>query len=299
VTLNFGSPDDTFDCVRSLLATGYPDLRVIVVDNGSSSEDREHLERQIPPGVVLIQSDTNLGFSGGNNLGIRRALADGAEYVLLINNDAALAADALLVIARAVQAIPDLGILGGKILVANGNGPTSEIWSAGGRWSPLRASGYTIGMGETDRGQYERPAPMEFLTGCMWIVPREVFGTVGLMPEEFFLYGEDLDYCLNVRRAGYRVAYEPRAVCYHKVSGSHWHDRQRASPLLNYYTNRNRILIARRWLGPVKRLGFYAYFLASRLGTALLQRDRSYLAGVWDGLRGRTGSVSPNANQAR
>lgn len=291
VTLNFGSPDDTFECVRSLQASQYPDLRVIVVDNGSSAENRDRLRRNLPNAVTFIQSETNLGFAGGNNVGMRRALQDGADYVLLINNDATIKRDALEVLADAAGGMEKLGILGGKIVVADEKGPTAEIWSAGGWYSPWRASGYMRGQGEADRGQYEKAEDTSFIPACFWFVPAGVLCSTGLLAEDFFLYAEDLDYTLRLRRAGYRIRYEPRAICYHKVSRSHWRNRKRASPLLNYYTNRNRMLIARKWLPPPKRALFYVYFTASRLISAVLHRDLSYFNGLWDGMRGRTGPV--------
>ena len=288
VTLNFGAPDDTLECVRSLIATGYPSLRIIVVDNGSATEHRTRLTRDLPAGVEIIQSEENLGFAGGNNLGIQRALASGTDLVLLINNDAVLERDALRILTRTAERIPRLGVLGCKILVA-GNGATPRIWSAGGTWSPLRASGFPTGIHEPDRGQFDREGERDFLAACLWVIPVAVLREAGLLDEEFFLYAEDLDYCLRLREKGYQVYYEPKAICIHKVSGSHWDDRDRASPTLNYYTNRNRMLIARRWLNPLQKLVFVPYLLLSRLVLAVTRWDRTYLWGIWDGLRGRTG----------
>jgi GT2 family glycosyltransferase len=289
VTINFGSPDDTLECVRSLLQTGYQPLRIIVVENGSPAKHRERLKRSLPAGVELIESPANQGFSGGNNLGMKRALEAGDDYVLLLNNDATLKADALEIMTAAASRLPKVGVLGGKIMVANDEGPTKEIWAAGGWWSPLRATGYHTGLGEEDRGQYENPTVEEFIPACLWLVPTPVIREIGMLGEEFFIYGEDLDFCLRLRKAGYLVHYEPKAVCYHKVSRTYWQDRGRASPGLNYYTNRNRMKIARRWLSPLQRLVFYPYLFASRVVLALKQRDLSYFGGLWDGIRGATG----------
>jgi GT2 family glycosyltransferase len=289
VTINFGAPDDTLECVRSLLGTGYQPLRVIVVENGSPAKHRDRLKQQLPAGVELLESPTNEGFSGGNNMGIRRALQLGVDYVLLLNNDATVKPDALHRMAEAAGKLGRMGVLGGKILVADEDGPTQRLWSTGGWWSPLKASGYPRGCGEEDRGQYDTPSEEQFIAACLWLIPAAVLREVGLLGEEFFIYCEDLDFCLRLSRAGYRIFYDPGVVCYHKVSRTYWQNRDRASPGLNYYTNRNRIKIARRWLSPLQRVVFYPYLFASRLLLAVKRRDLSYLGGLWDGVRGATG----------
>lgn len=289
VTLHFGAVSDTLECVDSLLAAGWPGLRIYVVNNDPVTAERDGLRGRLPAGVRLVEPGRNLGFSGGNNVGIRQALDDGADYVLLLNNDATVQPGALGELVRAAQAAPSVGIAGGKILQTAPGNAEPVIWSAGGWWSPWRATSYPIGIGELDRGQFDRAGETEFTPACLWLIPRKTLETVGLLPEEHFVYGEDVDYCLMVRGAGYRVWYEPRAVCHHRVTRSVWHDRSRASPLLNYYTNRNRVLIARKWLSPLQRLVFYAYFLTSRAVLALTRGDRSFLAGLRDGWRGVTG----------
>jgi len=293
VTINFGPPDDTLECVRSLLANGYGALSVYLTENGSPPGHRERLQRELPAGPTLILAERNLGFSGGNNLAIARALADGADYVLLINNDATLEPGAIQRLVDTAGQVPRLGVLTCKIMRADTDGPTDEIWYAGGGWSRLKAQSYHRGMGERDRGQYDTPGDTEFAVGCLWLVPRAVFGAVGLLPDEYFIYGEDTEYCVTLLRRGYRIWYEPAARCYHKVSRTFWKDRKRASPVVNYYSNRNRILLARKLVPLVRRPVFYAYLFGTRIVLALLRRDRSYLYGLWDGLRGRIGQMPP------
>jgi GT2 family glycosyltransferase len=267
---------------------------VIVVDNGSSENHLRELRTSLPDGVELLEMGRNLGFSGGNNAGIRRALDLGAEYVLLLNNDAWVEPCTVATLVSAAGRLPDAGIVTGKIFRAGPEGPTDIIWYAGGRWVPWKAAAYHRGMGEKDRGQYDAAGETEFAPGCLWLLPAKVIRSVGFLEEEFFLYTEDLDYCLRVRRAGYRVYYEPAARCYHRVSRSHWHERNSASPVLNYYSNRNRFLIARRWLTPWQRVVLYPYLLGSRAILALLHRNASYLWGLWDGFLGRSGPRAGN-----
>src|SRR4029079_18452130 len=132
-------------------------------------------------------SEENLGFAGGNNLGMQRALASGTDLVLLINNDAVLERDALRILTQTAERIPRLGVLGCKILFS-GNGQGPRIWSAGGTWSPLRASGFPTGIREPDRGQYDAEGERQFLAACLWLIPAPVLTEAGLLDEDFFLY---------------------------------------------------------------------------------------------------------------
>src|SRR5581483_6054570 len=155
--------------------------RIIVVDNGSAPEHLQRLKACLPSGVEVIESPVNLGFAGGNNLGIRRAVEQGAAYILLLNNDATVRSDAIQNMVSTAGRLPRLGVLGGKILIAGKDGPTGEIWAAGGRWSPLKAQAYNEGLAEKDRGQYDHAAEEEFIPACLWLVPVQVFRDVGLL----------------------------------------------------------------------------------------------------------------------
>jgi GT2 family glycosyltransferase len=297
VVITIGPPLDTFDAVESLRATGYPALRLYVVDNGSAPAHRRELEERLSNRATLIRSDKNLGFSGGNNLAIARALEEAADYVLLLNNDATVAGDAIQRLVEAAEALPDAGVFGAKIYAASGPQEPPVLWYAGGTFVPLRAHAKHIGMGELDRGQYDQRGETGFVTGCLMFFPAAVLRRHGLLPEEFFIYGEDLDYCLTLRRAGLRLYYEPGAVCYHRVSATMRKARDRPSPVQEYYMNRNRILVAQKWLGFWQRLAFYAVLLGTRVVKALRDRDTSYLLGLWDGFVGKSGpgafSVAP------
>ena len=297
VVITIGPPADTFDAVASLRATGYPGLRLYVVDNGSAPPHQRELEERLRDGVTLIRSEVNLGFSGGNNLAIARALEEGADYVMLLNNDATITRETIRHLVDAAESLPDVGVVTAKIYAARGPEDQPVIWYAGGTYAPLRGVGVHIGIGALDRAQFDRRGETEFVTGCLMFFPAAVLRRHGLLPEQYFIYGEDLDYGLTLRRAGLRLYYEPAALCYHRVSRTMWTKRDRASPVATYYLNRNRILIARKWLGLWQRLGFYAFLLGSRVIKAAQSRDLTYFLGVGDGFAGKTGrgplSVAP------
>jgi GT2 family glycosyltransferase len=289
VIITIGPPADTFDAVDSLRASDYPALRVYVVDNGSRPEHARELAERLRDKAMLIRSERNLGFSGGNNLGIARALDDGADYVMLLNNDATVAPDAIQRLVEAAASLPDVGVVTAKIYAAYGPQDPPVLWYAGGTFVPLRGVGVHVGMGDLDRGQFDRRGETGFVTGCLMLMPSAVLHAHGLLPEQFFIYGEDVDYCLTLQQAGLRLYYEPAAVCYHRVSRTMWRSRGRASPVATYYMNRNRILTARKWVPLPQRLVFYALLLGSRVVKAVRERDTTYFLGVWDGFRGGTG----------
>lgn len=213
VVLNWNQPQHTIECVRSLLGQQPRAPRLLVVDNGSTDNSVEVIRHAFPE-VELIAGERNLGFAGGVNVGIRRALAEGAQYVLLVNNDAIAdpsMLDELLACAQADGA----GVLAPAIYYVE---PPDRLWFAGGRVNPLLLE--SLGP----RGRIEplpdAPTERDFLAGCALLVRREVFEAAGLFDERFFMYYEDLDFCLRVRRSGYRLLVVPRARLWHKVAQS-------------------------------------------------------------------------------
>lgn len=216
VTLNWNGLADTLACLDSLSCVSYPNLDVWVVDNGSSDGSVETILARFPV-AKLIANPTNLGFSGGINLGIRSALDGGADYVFLLNNDTIIAPDAIGWLRQAMQRDANAGVSVPKIVYyAN----PDRIWSAGARWMAFPPRVKLIGYGRpsTD-SQYDRPYSLDYVTGCALLVSRRTFEAVGLFDELFFMYQEDYDFSRRVRLAGLDMLYEPRAIVRHKVSG--------------------------------------------------------------------------------
>jgi GT2 family glycosyltransferase len=235
VILNWNGHADTVECVRSCLKITYEPVRILVVDNGSS-DGSERLLRSEFPEIEVIQTGANLGFAGGNNVGIRHALDHGADYVLLLNNDTLVDRDFIAPLVDAAEADPDAGILGSKIYFHE---PADVLWYAGATFYPAIGWGRHRGYGQRDTGQYDEPGETGRPTGCAMMATRRLCETIGLLREEMFCYAEDLDWGLRARNAGFKVLYVPASKVWHKVTRS---TGGVASPVSQYYTIRNTLL---------------------------------------------------------
>ena len=249
ITVNYNGYKDTCELIDSIPFNDT--MEVIVVDNASKTDEASAIEAKYPY-VRVIRSDRNLGFAGGNNLGIKAAKG---KYLFLVNNDTVFKdfnVDAL--IAR-LESSPKIGMVCPKIRFAWDNNP---IQFAG--YTPLSkitVRNHAIGFGEEDKGQYDTSHPTPYAHGAAMMIKREVVDKVGLMPEDYFLYYEELDWSMMITRAGYEIWYEPACTIFHKESQSTGQD----SPLRTYYVTRNRLLLVKRnWSGISKYLA-YCYLI--------------------------------------
>ena len=234
-------------------------IEVIVVDNASTQNEAAILEQRYPQ-VTVIRSSQNLGFAGGNNLGIQAAHG---KYLFFINNDTLLRCKKEDVRCKMFQPLidrldssPKIGMVSPKIRFSWGTNP---IQYAG--YTPLSSitmRNRAIGCGEEDHDQYDTPHSTPYAHGAAMMVKREVIDKVGLMPECFFLYYEELDWSMMIRRTGYDIWYEPECTIYHKESQATGQN----SPLKSYYMTRNRLLFAKRNISSPQRYLTYSYLIA-------------------------------------
>ena len=240
--------------IESVRANSYKNVEVIVVDNASKVCPKEFLNTNYPE-VKVISSDKNLGFAGGNNLGIK---ASNGEYLFFLNNDAVLTDGALEKMLALFDSNPELGVVSPKICYFKNDEEVKEdlIQYAGTtQVHPITARNQTIGEKELDKNQYTEARQTAYAHGCAMLIKEEVLTTVGMMPEDFFLYYEELDWCEQIRKAGYDIYVEPNAKVYHKESYS----VQKISALKTYYINRNRILFMRRHRTNKQLAGFFLF----------------------------------------
>ena len=236
IIVNWNGRDDTLECLESLKNNDYPNYEVVIIDNGSKDKflisDSE---------VKIIYNRKNLGFSGGNNVGIKYALKNKADYVLLLNNDTIVSTDFLSKMVEVAENDNKIGIVGSKIYFPN----SSKIWFAGGKINWLYNKGTMKGFNEIDNGQYDQPEiqKTDYITGCCTLIKREVVEKIGLMPEEYFLYYEDTDWSLNAQKYGYKCVFVPKAIVYHKGSKS----SVQGSNSYIYYHIRNGLIMAQKY----------------------------------------------------
>ncbi len=235
VIVNWNGREDTLACLDSLKRLEYSNYIVVLVDNASKDGTPEVIRQNFPE-VVLIETGANLGFVGGNNAGMEYAFAHGADYALLLNNDTEVAPDFLRILVAAADSDPEAGIAGPTIYYYQ---HPEMIWFAGGEIDWRRGDSYTLGIGEIDRGQFGiEPHQVGYITGCALLIKRAVVERVGKLDPRFFAYYEETEWCVRVSQAGYKILYVPQAHIWHKVTL----DAREASPTVQYYMTRNRLL---------------------------------------------------------
>ncbi|MDO7887386.1 glycosyltransferase family 2 protein [Hymenobacter cheonanensis] len=279
ISINYNQARVTCDLVASLRRITYPSLEIIVVDNASPADDPDVIKERFPE-VKLIKSAQNLGFAGGNNLGIAQAKG---EYLLFLNNDTEVERGFLEPLVELFETTPRAGIASPKIKYFDGE---QLIQYAGSRGiNPWTGRSITIGHLEADRGQHNASAPTALADGAAMLVPRRVLAAVGPMPELYFLYYEELDWCERIKNAGFTCHYVAESTVYHKESVS----VGKASVLKTYYMNRNRLLFIRRnsrgWARLTSTLVFVAAALPKQALRYARQRDWSHLRALGRGLR--------------
>ena len=247
ITVNYNGLNDTCALIDSI--TFNEDMEVMVVDNGSTENEASILQERYP-NIKVIRSDKNLGFAGGNNIGMKAAKG---KYLFLINNDTVFKEFNPNVLIQRLESSPKIGMVCPKIRFAWENNP---IQFAGYTpLSPITIRNHSIGFGEEDKGQYDTPHQTPYAHGAAMMLKHEVIDKVGLMPECYFLYYEELDWSMMMTRAGYEIWYDPTSAIYHKESQSTGQN----SPLRTYYITRNRLLLVKRNVKGINKLLAYAY----------------------------------------
>lgn len=250
ILVNFNGAKDTIECIKSLNNINYENFKIVVVDNKSSDEDKLKL-KEADVKFHLIESNENLGFAGGNNIGIKYAIDNNADFVLLLNNDTLVHKDFLNELMKYTEI--NVGVIGPKILYYP---EVSKIWFAGGMINWFKFIGQHFGEKQEDNGQFNTLKEVDFVTGCCMLIDSNVFKKVGLLPEGYFMYFEDVDFCVKVKDAGYKLIYNPNSEIYHKVSISSGGEE---SPFILKYSNRNRLKFMKKYK---HKVSFIMYMLS-------------------------------------
>lgn len=242
VVLNWNAYELTVECMESLYNLDYPSYEFYIVDNASTDGSYERLFNKFKNCVVILNS-SNLGYAGGVNAGINKALENKCSYIWLVNNDAKIInSHALSALVTACEKDKAIGAAGSLIKY-----PTGEIQFSGGKIQLPLVKGIHF------EEQLTEIVETEYVTGCSLLIPKQVIQKVGLISEDYFLYYEDADYCKRIREAGYKCVVVPESLLEHELGGT-----SKKSPSLNYvyYNLRNRFLFSYRWLNKFQQLIF-------------------------------------------
>lgn len=259
VVLNWCDAPAAAACLRSLQASTYPELSFLIVDNGSPDGSGALLQQRFPD-VGFLQTGENLGYSGGNNRGIQRAMEEGADFVFVLNPDTIVdpgTIDSLVEAARS-----DDGVAAVAPTVARMDEPT-RIWYGGGAFDPMRGLGVHwngSGHGNGDAPTAPAPRDVSFCSGCALLLRVEAIREVGAFDESYFLYVEDAELSVRLTHAGWRLLHDPRTRVLHDVPA----DDMEPSPNQIRYRDRNRRRLARNHLGLLQRARFTGWFYPTR-----------------------------------
>jgi len=287
VLLNWNGRDDTLACLDSLKRSDYPHLEIIVVDQGSQ-DGLVEVVRQRRPLVKLITNEKNLGFVGGNNQGIGYGLENGADYILLLNNDTVVDGQCISELVRVARSNPAAGALGPKIYQYD---QPNRFWSVGGIVDFSQNVGRMRGHGHIDKGQFDALAEVDFISGCAVMIPRSIVEAVGLLSEEFYpAYYEDVDWGMRIRSAGYVNLVVPSARIWHKASASTGGDY---NPISKYLMGHHAVVLMKKYATWYQ---WSKWFIFAVLSLPFLYAVRAFQGkgrsvgakaiGIWDGFRG-------------
>jgi GT2 family glycosyltransferase len=234
VVLNTNRRDDTLECLASLHAGTYRNIRVLVLDCESTDGSVEAVRGTFPE-VQVVRLRENRGYAGNNNVGIRMALEQGAAWVFVLNEDTVLAPDCLARLIEVGESDARIGIVGP--IVYHHDEP-DVIQSAGGGLT-RRWEGFHFGQNERDDGRFREAHPVAWISGCAILVRREVVESVGMIDERFFIYWEETEWCIRAREAGWKILNVPAAKVWHKGVQRRYNPK----PSVTYYSTRNRLLM--------------------------------------------------------
>lgn len=231
IVLNNKRRDDTLDCLKSLCQSDYKNMKVILLDNMSTDDSVEIVQREFPE-TQIIQLKENLGYAGNNNIGIQSALDQGAEWVFVLNDDTIMDPGCLSALIEIGERDEQIGILGPMVYHFD---EPSIIQSAGGALGRLWLSTH-LGKDEPDCGQFDSVHEVEWISGCAILVRREMIEQVGMLDANYFLYWEEAEWCIRARKYGWRILHVPYAKLWHKGVQRNYQPK----PYVTYYVTRNR-----------------------------------------------------------
>jgi len=278
IILNFNQLKVTLEFIESTKKLTYKNYEIILVDNASKENPTDIIKSQYPH-VRLIVNDVNLGFTGGNNVGIKVAKGD---YVFVVNNDTEVTEDLLERLLEPFYNDSSIGVTSPKIRYFHH--PNIIQYAGFTEITPVTGRNKSIGDKEEDQGQHDTPGYTAYAHGAAMLLKREVIEKAGMLADIFFIYYEELDWSARIRRAGYNIYYQPKALIYHKESIT----MGKESAIKAYYHNRNRILFMRRNSTPFQFSLFLVFLtfavIPKTIIKYLFRRQFTHLKNLFRGL---------------
>ena len=289
VSVNYDQPEVTCEMLASLEKVTYPNFETLIVDNASPTKSPNIIKEKYPE-IQLIISKKNLGFAGGNNIALKQAKGD---YVLLLNNDTEVKPDFLESLVELMESDKKIGIVSSKILYFYED---NVIQYAGASpINPITSRGSHYGYKEIDNGQLDEVTETAYPHGACMMIRKSVLEELGLLYEGYFLYYEELDFAERVKRAGYKIYFQPNSSILHKESIS----TGKNSPLKTYYMNRNRLLFVRRNRSGITLFlgGIYFFLIPLPKNTIKYLFDKKHLSALYRGVAWNIRNFNINKNQ--
>ena len=288
ILLNWNGKKDTLECLASLMAIESPKFQLLIVDNGSQDDSVTEIRKEYP-NIPILETHENLGFAGGNNVGIEWVLSKGAEWILLLNNDTVVDPHFLEAFLKADKEKPNGKIFGAKIY--NFKSP-QEIDHLGGYWNPKVCEFFSHAQKKIDDGfSFEEMNEVDYVCGAALFMHASVPKTIGLLEPRFFLFWEETDFCMRAKRMGFEIWTAPKAKVWHKISASFIGGK----PHSHYFWWRSRLLWMERNLSFTERRRLYREQIAPELWKA----TRHYLFRSLQSLLTRKPSAKTKALRAK
>lgn len=288
--VNWETYDFTRSCLISLSHCTARDFQIVVIDNGSTDGSGQRLYEEFQDSCTFLFSETNLGFTGGNNLGINWAMERDFDAVLLLNSDTEVNPDFLDLMLDELAMNPKLGIVQPMIVFMDN---PDKIWSAGGKWIPSLGRAVTLGGRVMLKDYVVQSSSLDWATGCCLLITREAIERIGVLNDLYFAYFEDVEWSLRCRDAGFEIGLAEKAVIYHEAGGSSKkaHSEGMLSSTVFYLHVRNQLLLVRQrarglWLIPavmyhLMRFSLWAVYFCVRLR---FEKLKAVLRGTFEGL---------------
>jgi hypothetical protein len=290
VILNTNHREDTLDCLASLSKNTYINQKTLLLDNRSTDGSVQAIRSEFPE-VQIIELAENRGYAGNNNVGIEKALTQGADWVFVLNEDTILAPDCIAQLVEVGESDPRIGIVGPMVYHFD---EPEVIQTAGGLFNK-HLNGHHIAQNELDTGQFSQPHRVDWISGCGIMVRRGAIEEVGLIDERFFYYVEETEWCLRTKRAGWQIVHVPQAKLWHKGVQRDY----RPKPSVTYYATRNRLLMLSKHKAPLMaRIVAWQFIVRTLISWSVKPKWRcmrehrnALLLGALDFLRQRWGQM--------